>query len=251
MYTLAFYVQVKKAVYRTIGADITINSMIVDGVSKNSRQLKEGAARWPALDTCYNFIEGEGPTRLHQAIDAWWMRIRNAQAVRNRLMVAKRELGVVIRAVAMPARPVRILSLASGTVQGVIEVAAECKSQGIDIEMMLVDQDLTALHYAESLAERCGVKITTIEGNVLFFTRVINDFQADIVEMMGLLDYLKDGLAIALIRKIRLHLKTGGHFFTCHVHHNAESYFLRHVANWNMLYRTAPCSRTSSSRAGF
>jgi hypothetical protein len=29
-----------------------------------------------------------------------------------------------------------------------------------------------------------------------------------------------------------------GFFLTCHIHPNMESYFLRYVINWDMLYRT-------------
>lgn len=240
MYALGAYVQAKKLVYKALGLRVHTNSVFVDGVSINSRRMKEGAARWPALNTCYNFTEGHGPSVLHRTLDTWWMNIRNAQAVRNRLKIAKRELHVAVRGFAVPGRPVRILSLAAGTAQGVIEVAAECNALGIATEIMLIDQDLTALGYAKELARKHNVQINTVQGNVVFFTRFVGEFKADIVEMMGLIDYLRDGLAIPLLRKIRLHLGRGGTLFTCHIHPNGESYFLKHVVDWDngMLYRT-------------
>lgn len=76
------------------------------------------------------------------------------------------------------------------------------------------------------------------ECDVLFFNRVLDGFVPDIIEMMGLTDYLKDKLAIALIKKIRRYLANGGTFITCHVHPNGESYFLKHIVNWKMIYRT-------------
>ena len=240
MYVLAFYVQVKKALLRLCKINVETNSLVVDGLSINSRRMKEGAARWPALNTCYNFTKGQGPSAFHRLADLWWMRIRNAQAVRNRLIIAKNELRLAIDNAAIGNDDVLILSLAAGTAQGVIEAAADANARGIKTRIMLVDQDESALRYARDLAHIYGVEVQTVEGNVLSFSKIIGSFKADIVEMMGFVDYLRDGLAIALLKKIRLHLGTGGKLLTCHIHPNSESYFLKHVVDWDarMLYRT-------------
>ncbi len=197
MYATGLYVQMKKMFFGMFNAKPNTNCWFVDGLSVNSRRMKDGATRWPSLNTCYNFKNGEGATAAHRVVDLWWMQIRNAQAVRNRLKIAKSELRTAVRTLARPGNAVRILSLAAGTAQGVIEVAAECN-------------------------------------------KLIGDFKADIVEMMGLLDYLRESLAHPLIRKIRLHLAEGGYFFCCHIHPNSERYFLKYVVNWDsgMLYRT-------------
>ena len=238
MYLIGFYVQVKKIIAKQFGLILTTNCAIVDGLSINSRRMKEGAARWPSLNTCYNFTGGAGPSAAHRIVDTWWMNIRNAQAVRNRLKIAKRELKLAIQSLARSDRPVRILSLAAGTAQGVIEVAAECNTMGMVTEIMLIDTDESALRYARDLADRLDVNIVTKTGHVLFFTRYTGEFKADIVEMMGLIDYLKDGLVTITMRKIRDYLPDGGRFFTCHIHPNHEAYFLKQVVNWGMLYRT-------------
>ncbi len=253
MYALGFYVFLKKAAFAALERKPGINSALVDGMSINSRRMKEGATRWPSLDTCYNFTTGQGPTALHRTIDVWWMKIRNAQAVRNRLKIARRELRAAIDHHASPGRPVRILSLAAGTAQGVIEVAAEYARAGQTIEILLVDQDATALRHARDLANRHNIEIATIEGNVLMFTRVIGEFQADIVEMMGFLDYLRRPLAIMLLKKIRKYLNHGGTFFCCHIHPNSESYFLKWVVEWDggMLYRTIGEFQDVLVEAGF
>ncbi len=242
MYAIGFYVMLKKALLKALGIEVQLNCWFVDGLSINSRRMKEGATRWPSLNTCYNFSVGEGRTALHRALDTCWMHIRNAQAVRNRLKIAKRELAVAVRAIGAPGRPVRILSLAAGTAQGVIEVAAESKRFGIDCEIVLVDHDVTALRYARDLADRNGVEIKTIEGNVLMFNKFIGPFTADIVEMMGFLDYLDGTLGEKLLRKIWRHLQSGSYFFCCHIHPNGERYFLKYVVDWDsgMLYRTVP-----------
>lgn len=251
MAVLAWYVRIKKAAYAKAGKRPRTNVSLFDGLSINGRRTKEGAARWPALNTCYNFRKGEGRTSVARAIDAWWMNMRNAQAVRNRLALAKCELRRVIQASLKPGKAVRILSLAAGSAQGVIEVAAECEAKGIATQIMLVDQDPSALEYARDIANRYGVEIKAVEGNVLFFTRAIGVFQADIIEMIGLIDYLKDGLAIALIKKVRRHLEAGGYFLTCHIHPNAEAYFLKQVIDWDMLYRTRDQLQRLITAGGF
>lgn len=234
LFAIGVYVHAKKALF----GKLRTNSIFVDGISCNSRRMKEGAARWPALHTCYNFTSGEGPTVFHRAIDSWWMKIRNAQAVRNRLIIAKDLLRAAVVEVASRKPTVRILSLAAGTAQGVIEIAAECKKRGIDTRVMLVDIDASALEHARKLALIHDVEISTLEGNVLKFTQYIGDFEADIVEMMGLVDYLRDSLVIALLKKVHRYLKADGYFFTCHIHDNSERYFLKHVVDWDMLYRS-------------
>lgn len=253
MNAIAAYVAVKKRALSACQRKPRVNFFFFDGLSINSRRMKEGATRWPSLDTCYNFTHGEGTTVLHRALDAWWMRIRNAQAVRNRLIIAKMELSRAILAAARSDKPVRILSLAAGTAQGVIESAAQCKTLGVTTEVVLVDHDRSALRYASDLAHRHGIVVKAIEGNVLFFTRYIDGFQADIVEMIGFLDYLGDGLATALLKKVRRYLRSGGHFFCCHIHRNGEAGFLKHVVDWDngMLYRSRQAFENLLITAGF
>lgn len=251
MYVIGFYVHMKKIFFGLLGAPVHTNCFVVDGISINSRRMKEGAARWPALNTCYNFVRGEGPTQLHRVVDWAWMHIRNAQAVRNRLKIAKKQLRNAIKMHGIDKRPIRILSLAAGTAQGVIEVAARMQKLGYEFEILLIDQDDTALHYARQFAQKHGVVIQTIQGDVLFFNRYLDGFKPDIIEMMGLLDYLPNGLAVKLISKIRRHLPDKGHFFTCHIHPNGERYFLKHVVDWDMLYRSQDELKSLLIDAGF
>lgn len=247
LFIIGAYVQGKKALYRFVGGRTCVpktNFWLVDWISINSRRVKDGAARWPSLDAVYNFRKGgEGGNWITRALDNYWMHIRNAQAVRNRLIIVKRELDMAVRSVAKTktgGEPVRILSLAAGSGQAVIEVMADLKRIGVRCEVLLVDQDESALAYACKLAvqHNVGAMITCRKGNVVAFKRELHGSRPDIVEMCGLTDYLEDGLAIALFKRIYTHLQPDGFFLTCHIHPNLESYFLWHVVNWEMLYRT-------------
>ncbi len=246
LFVAGAYVQLKKAAFRFVWGREYVphtNLWLVDGASLNSRKVKDGAARWQALDAVYNFRRGEGNTLATRIIDGYWLHIRNAQAARNRLKIVKRELQAAVRRIAatkVDGGPVRVLSLAAGSGQGVIESVAELQRAGIRCEVLLVDKDDSALAHAGALARLHSVTIVTRKGDAVFFNRELHGFEPDIIEMCGLMDYLRDTTAVALIRKIRRYLRLDGFFLTCHIHPNAESYFLRHVVDWSMLYRTRP-----------
>ena len=243
MVATALYVHLKKFFLSLSDQRPTTNCWYVDGLSENSCRVKEGSAKWQALDACYNFTHGEGRNWLIRTLDTFWMNVRNAQAVRNRLIIAREELcrTIINQANKSPKREVKILSLASGSAQAVIEALSELRrKRNVQVRAMLVDQDESALRHAQNLARDHGVAdlVETRLGDVLFFDRILGEFKPDIIEMMGLMDYLRDKLAIQLVRKIRRHLPEGGSFLTCHIHPNSESYFLRQVVDWKMLYRT-------------
>lgn len=241
MTLIALYVHAKKTLASLLGIEVETNSAVVDGLSSNSRRVKNGSARWPALDACYNYEQPEGGNAFVRAIDDFWMKVRNAQAVRNRLKIVKRELrGAILQSARLSGtEPVRILSLAAGTAQGVIEAVAQLRLEGVRFQVVVVDRDESALRYATELARRHNLQdcVEIRVGDVAMFDRVTKGFQPHVVEMCGLMDYLHDTLAEKLVRKIRRHMMPQGYFLTCHVHPNSESYFLRQVVDWDMLYR--------------
>jgi SAM-dependent methyltransferase len=247
LFLIGAYVQGKKLLYRLFGGPACVpktNCWFIDGMSINSRRVKDGARGWRALDAVYNFrLGGEGPTWLARAVDDFWLQIRNAQAVRNRLKIVKRELRKAILKCDQTGaigEPIRILSLAAGSGQGVIEVVEELRAIGIECEVLLLDQDESALEHARVLAEAHNVtaRVTTRKIDVVYFERGLQGFKPDIVEMCGLLDYLPWTLAVILVKKIHRHLKKDGFFLACHIHSNWEKYFLWHQENWGMLYRS-------------
>lgn len=234
-------VVVKKSLHRRWGSPgPEINFLLFDGLGLMNRAIKEGAKSWRALDIIYNYSFG-GKRTIGGRVDDFWIGMINAQAVRNRLKVVKQELRKAILAHA-DKEEVRLLSLACGSAQGVIEVIAELKAEGIRTRVLLLDSDLTALDYAEKLAFRHGVfdQVETVCGNVLRSAGISRKFQPDVVEMLGMLDYLSSETAIKLIGNIRRSLKVNGVFLTCNIAPNAEMHFLRHVINWDdMIYRSS------------
>ena len=242
MFVIAGYVHVKKVVFAALGLEVKTNFWLVDGISAGSRRVKDGSERWPALHACYNFVTGEGSSQLVRLVDHFWMRVRNAQAVRNRLKIVKRELrnAIVESARSLDNEPVRLLSLAAGAAQGVIEVMASLRADGVKVHAILIDKDQTALDHALELAAKYGLErdIEVIKGDVPAFHKLARGYKPHVIEMCGLMDYLRTPTAELLVRKIHLNLERDGFFLTCHVHPNGERYFLKHVVDWDMLYRT-------------
>lgn len=244
MNAIAVYVLVKKFTLKAFGRKPRINFFLVDGSSISARQIKDNATSWRALDTIYNFKNGIGQTRCARALDRFWLRTRNAQAARNRLKMAKQALRQIMREIhktaPRPGESIYILSLAAGSAQGVIEVIKEMRLEGITSKSILIDNDPHAIAHANALARKHGVDalVTTVLGDALHFDRFIGDTRPEIVEMMGLTDYLRSKLAVLLFKKIRKCLKDDGYFFTSNVHPNPEAFSLRIAMNCDMIYRS-------------
>jgi hypothetical protein len=222
---------------------LIVNHTLFDGLGGLCRNIKEGAASWQALDIIYNYT-GQG-----SFVDWFWIgHMLNAQAVRNRKRIIVSELHKRCADIIASRGSVKILSLASGSAQAVFEALAGLPPHAV--EVLLIDFDRKAGPYALELAKRNGFegRVTFKAGNLLKFERPImtGNFVPDIVEMAGLLDYLHDGEAVELIRKIRGVLPDHGMFVTCHIHDNAERAFMTEIIGWGlddgkqrpMLYRT-------------
>lgn len=260
LYMLGAYAFFKKAIYRLFGAKPDNNVWFVDGTSINSRRVRDGAATFKALEPTYQFKSGEGDNALIRHIDTYWLHIRNAQAVRNRLKIVKRELRQAILERFTAGQPVRILSIAAGSARAVIEVMGELKNRGIPTEAVLVDQSRSALAYAAELAIENGVSesvravrsmVIDRQGQIVDFEGKVEGFTPDIIEMAGLIDYLTDEQILALFAKIKSLLKPNGLLLTCHIHMNHEAFFLWFVVNWKMRYRSRAKLASLLSRANF
>lgn len=257
MLLMAAYADAKKRFLAQFKRKPRYNVFIGDGISRDGAHVRDTATSWDALDRIYNFHRHKRSATLTTAqelldrVNWFWMNIRAAQAVRNRLLIAETELKRAIMQNAWKGE-VNILSLACGSAQAVIIAASEMR-QHARIRVVTIDKSSRALAYAHKLAERHGVAdlVSTTRGDVRTFETLIGDFQPDIIEMMGFTDYLEDADAIDTFKRIRGRLQSGGTFLTCHVHPNWEKYFLEQIVNWRMLYRTIPEFEELLKKGGF
>lgn len=249
MWLLTVYVMVKKTVRRLLGLPgPQINSLWFDGLGSYNRSIKEGAASWKALDIIYNYEFGSS-----SIVDDFWIGMMNAQAVRNRFKLVRQEVRRAILRFSDHNKEVRLISLACGSSQAVVEVMAEFKAKGVMVKTLLVDVDQGALDYARGLAERYGVlgQIEMRRASVAQVVKFSRGFKPQVIEMLGLLDYIPPDKAIHLVTKIRESLVPKGVFLTCNIAPNLEQHFLKWVINWPMIYRDASELEEIACEAGF
>lgn len=233
IWLLALWVAIKKRIF---GPNLKINTFWFDGVSKNCRIIKENAAGWKALDIIYNYFQRD----KENIFTNFWLSIKNAQAVRNRLKLTKFLLMKNIESLSNKVREIRLISIASGSAQAVIEAIAEEKEKRILVKGILIDIDPTALDHAKKLAQRFGVedKFLFINKTASAISEIGREFKPNLIEMVGFLEYRSKEKAIKLIKVIYQVLKKEGIFLVSHIAPNLEKFFLKEVINWPMKYRT-------------
>lgn len=170
----------------------------------------------------------------------WQHSILNAKAVRNRIKLVKNLLENEIKKNYTRAqRPIKILSLASGSARAVLEVISNLEKQGVLFEVRLLDLSPDALNLSNNLATALNIKseIKFCNDKVSNFMKYCNKWQPDIIEMVGFLDYLSYEKALSVFFNIHEVLADGGVFITCNIRDNFERKFIEKVVKWTMIYR--------------
>lgn len=246
---IALWVFLKKKVF----SNIKYNFYFFDGKSKLCREVKENATKWRALDLTYNNYSENDSSFGDLAYGFWWNNLKNAQALRNRLRLLKLLLLKNIKEISTRGEKVRLISIASGSAQGVIETVYEAKKSGILVKVILIDLDPTAIKYSQKFSEKMGVgeQFTFVNRRASAICEIAKDFKPNLIEMVGFLEYKPFNKAISLIESINNALDSKGVFLTSQISFNLESIFLKEVINWSMIYRTPKELSKIFSLAGF
>lgn len=210
------------------------NFYFFDGVSKNCREIKDNAAGWRALDIIYNYRKGnENP------FADFWYDLRSSQGTRNRIKLIKFLLLRNIKEISKNNKEVRLISIASGSAQGIIEVIDEAKRNGIIVKAVLIDLDLIALEHSRKLAQEMKVEdqVIFINKTTSFINKIGREFKPHLIEVVGFLEYRPFNKALELIRSTYQILENEGILLISHIAPNLESFFLKEVINWLMIYR--------------
>lgn len=231
---IAFYVWLKKK----INPNLKTNFYFFDGISKNCREVKENAANWKALDLTYNNYSGNDNFVGDLVYNFFWHNLKNAQALRNRLKLIKFLLLKNIEEISKN-KEIKLISIASGSAQGVLETIAQVRKKGVLVKSILIDLDQSALEYARKLAQKLGVdnQITFINKSASVITEIGKEFKPNLIEMVGFLEYRPFKKAVKLISSIYKVLEKGGVFLVSQIAPNLERFFLKEVINWPMIYR--------------
>jgi len=240
VWLVALIAYLKKALCGAIGVTPSCNSGLFDGLGVKCREIKEGAKRWPALHALYGYSRDSKyiASPVQRMIDRLWLLgMKNPRGVRNRLRIVVSALSEELRAVLQKKETVTVLSLACGSAEAVFQAIAALGNDKHRVRLVLLDQDQTAIAYATNEASRQGVSVETIKASVARLKGVVKT-KVDIIEMVGLLDYLNDGTAQGLFERIYESLVPNGLFVTANIIPNLERPFLRYCADWEMIYRT-------------
>lgn len=225
-----------------MGRDAThISSSFVDRFSQYNHLAKVGAASWQALHLFYNYHEEIAP-QLSSNLEGWltryWIeKMENRQAVTNRKKVLVRVLTEALKRFNNESE-VRVISIASGSAQAVVEAIQECPQ--LNVKVLLIDAGPSAIKEANKIIglAGCNEKFSLICNGTRVLERVCTGFQPHIVEMVGFLDYRPGRKAIQLIRRIKDCLPEDGIFLTCNIRKNREKMFLDWLLLWPLIYRS-------------
>jgi extracellular factor (EF) 3-hydroxypalmitic acid methyl ester biosynthesis protein len=165
-----------------------------------------------------------GPSLFARAVNLACVSTPAAEAVRRRKDLLKSRLCAALDAAAGREGPVRILSIAAGPAEEVFELLAERASLAAPLEIVLFDQDQSALAY--SYARLSRLVVARWQGRVRVIhlhdsiSRLLRGATAlaipggfDAVYASGLFDYLQPSAWVALCRTLFATLAPGGSLY--------------------------------------
>jgi len=209
------------------------------GPDGDTRTVFHSVATYRALEVMYTYPERRNIGKTNISDDFWENFLSNARAVRNRLILVKKELSHAMKATSPRADNIKLLSLGSGSARAVFEAV---KDSSYSVQIKLIDMSQQAIQDGEKLIKslnlnREKIKIEFHKDYIQNLENYCESFNPDVVEMVGLLDYFPENQAIDLIKKIYKILSFGGNLITCNVVPNLEAPFVTKGINWPLIYR--------------
>lgn len=206
--------------------------------------------KYPALEMVYSHgdIRFDGLDGCDDGGTArrWFDGFENARAVRERGTITTRLLveSILERARRNQGSPVEVVSIASGSARCVLDAVRQARALGIQVHARMFDLDGDALTYSRKLAAGMQLKgmIETIQGNVVRdISTKLGHVPADVVEAVGIMDYLPDPVVLRyFLPQLYDLLKDGGRLIASNIKENREQSFLHDVIGWkDMIYRTS------------
>ena len=188
----------------------------------------------------------------------WHHVVAQPKALRNRLKTVRHILKTEsLRLIQERQRrgvsqSVRILSIAGGSSRSIIQMVVDLKIEGLDhphmnypLEVIVVDKDQSALDIGEQIARQAGVAehfqwVCAAARNI----RELSSWKTfDLIEIVGLMDYLSEVRAIKLLKGAREVLNESGVLVAANVMPNAEMPFVYKTGWPRMVYRTPSAFR--------
>lgn len=202
----------------------------------------------------------EGSTLFAKALGLSMLQAKPSLAVRFRKDLMKRQLKAAIDERAGRKEPVRVLSIAAGPAQELVELLSEIDDLPASLEIVLFDQDKGALAHAYRrlkpiLASRFEGRARMVILNesikrLLRDAHLFDQFgKFDVVYSCGLFDYLQPTTAMRLARNLHGAAAPGGKVFIANMVDHHGRWFMEHHLEWDLLYRTRDELREIGQRA--
>ncbi len=190
----------------------------------------------------------EGADLFAKAVSLAFLQTKPALAVRYRKDLMKRQLKACIDERAGRKEPVRILSIAAGPAQELFELLSEIDDLPVPIEIVLFDQDKSALAHAYSrlrpvIASRWAdrAKIVFLNESIKRLLRdatLFDNFDKfDYVYSVGLFDYLQPHTATRLAKNLYGAAASGGAVYIANMVDHPGRWFMEQHLDWTLIYR--------------
>lgn len=221
-------------------------------IDRSYRKPRGYAGDYLTIDMVYDDEPG-GEGRLGPLIDRWFLDIPASRAVKNRRPLLAGIIGDL--AAEQGPTPLRVTSLASGPARELLDALGT--EDAVRLLATCLDIDADALLYAHAAAERAGVadQFRFVHANVVKLalgrdTIALDD--QDLIYSVGLIDYLRDDLVVALLDWIHERLRPGGTVLVGNFDPaNPSKPFMDHILDWKLIHRTADDLRALFERSRF
>lgn len=243
---LVVYVAIKKFFCMIFAATPSHNTWWYDRLDacQEIRQTAEKGQTAFSLNVVYNYQAHRKTHGFDEWLERVWMNMPAAQAVRNRKVIVTDILEAEVRRAARvhPNRPVVAVFLAGGFVETGVEVARRVSQDGIRMRGFVLDISRKALDHAKHHAEERGVggMFDYIRLNLLDFERVeayLHHMDVDVLEMIGIVDYLTHDQTVQLLRLAKSSLTPNGLVLSGNILKTCwEAPFLYTVINWPRMH---------------
>ena len=222
---------------------------------KSGGEIIKHATTHKAMEILYDRNQRPKANWIQNFFLSIWLGTNNSKAIRNRLRLVKREIKNKITELINQKKEIKILNIASGAARAVIESVEEVEfPDNFRLSAVFIDQNHEAISFSQQLAgsHKYRSSFKWVNDTAENFLNNQGSTKAfNIVEMVGLLEYLSDKDSVDLFTGIYKALDSGGILITANILNNIERRFINDVIGWKMKYRSPDELSSLLMDAGF
>jgi len=174
----------------------------------------------------------------------WHNYISQSKAIRNRLDIVKENIEEeLVKIIERKQKSVTLVTIGGGIARSITESVNRLfkNKPDFNIKIINIDNNKDALKLSKEFSKELNLSknfewINSDAQNLKF---LIPENSIDIVEIVGLLDYMEENNAINILQQIYKVLKKNGCLIAANVYPNKESVFI-HKTGWPKMYYRKP-----------